>query len=213
LLGRLSRESRAKLLALGTSRTYGNEELILEQGASNDHVVVVLSGAVKVVAYSEHGDSTLLAIRIRGDLVGEQAGIDNNPRSASVIACGPVHVRTIAFNELKRVPEAAHQVQRMVSERWRSSDQLRVDFFGRNARAKLARVLIEIATMSGWESEQRWELSIPLSRAELGSLASMPFSTADKETRKLIADGLVVVEQQRITLLDTDALRLIADPH
>ncbi|HEX6342637.1 Crp/Fnr family transcriptional regulator [Umezawaea sp.] len=208
----MSNESRAQLLKLGTARTYENDKRILEQGASNDHVVVVLRGTVKVVAYSEYGP-TLLAIRVRGDLVGEQAGIDKNPRSASVIACGEVLVRTIALNELKRVPEVDVQVQRMVSERWRSSDQLRVDFFGRNARAKLARVLIEIATMGGWEAEPRWELKIPLKRAELGSLASMPPSTADKQMRQLIVDGLVAAEQQRITLLDTEALRLIADSH
>jgi CRP/FNR family cyclic AMP-dependent transcriptional regulator len=196
---------------LGYPRTYDDDERILEQGASNDHVVVVLSGAVKVVAYSEHGEAALLAIRVRGDLVGEQAGIDNNPRSASVIACGEVLVRTVSLGDLKRVPEVDQQVQRMVSERWRSSDQLRVDFFGRNARAKLARVLIEVATMGGWRAEPRWELNIPLSRAELGSLASMPFSTADKQARQLISEGLVAIEQRRITLLDTAGLRAVAD--
>lgn len=198
------------MLKLGTARTYGHDKPILEQGASNDHVVVVLRGTVKVVAYSEYGPA-LLAIRVRGDLVGEQAGIDKNPRSASVIACGEVLVRTIPLNELKRLPDVDHQVQRMVSERWRSSDQLRVDFFGRNARARLARVLIEIATMGGWQAEPRWELKIPLTRAELGSLASMKAGTAEKQMRLLIVEGLVAADQQRITLLDTDALRLIAE--
>jgi CRP-like cAMP-binding protein len=199
------------LLALGNRRTFKSGKLILEQGASNDHVVVVLRGAVKVVAYSEHGDATLLAIRIRGDLVGEQAGIDNNPRSASVIACGDVFAQTLSLLDLKRLPDVEHQVQRMVSERWRSSDQLRVDFFGRNARARLARVLIEVATMGGWQAERRWELKIPLTRAELGSLASMKPSTAEKQMRQLLAEGLVATDQQRITLLDTGALRSIAD--
>jgi CRP-like cAMP-binding protein len=211
LLGRLTGEARTKLLTLGKPRTFKNDELILKQGASNDHVVVVLSGAVKVVAYSEHGDTTLLAIRVRGDLVGEQAGIDDNPRSASVIACGEVLVQTFSHIDLKRLPDVEHQVQRMVSERWRSSDQLRIDFFGRNARAKLARVLIEVATMGGWQAEPRWELKIPLTRAELGSLASMKPSTAEKQMRQLIVEGLVAADQQRITLLDTAALRAIAD--
>jgi CRP/FNR family transcriptional regulator, cyclic AMP receptor protein len=214
-LGRLSAATRTHLLSLGTTRTYANGEVVLEHGASTDHVVVVLSGAVKVIAYTEHGEAALLAIRIRGDLVGEQAGMDGKPRSASVIACGEVLVRSVRLDDMKsflrREHEAHDEMRRMVSERWRSSDQLRVDFFGSNARSRLARVLIEVAKMGGWDSEERWPLNIPLTRAELGSLASMPLSTAEKQARQLTNEGLVATDQGRITLLDTAKLRAIAD--
>jgi len=217
LLGRLRPPTRDRLLVLGTTVSYPDNDVILKHGERGDNVVLLLSKAVKVVVHSEHGPTALLAIRIRGDLVGEQSVIDHNPRSASVIACGDVLARSIGRGEfeafLRRAPDAELELRRMVSERLRWADQRRVDFLALKAYARVARVLVEVAKTCGWTDEETWELDIPLTQEELGSLASIARRTVEQQMKRLIDAGLVRTAYRRTSLLDMAELQRVANSH
>ncbi len=191
--------------------------MILAHGDPGDNVVVVLRNAVKVVVHSRNGPTALLAIRIRGDLVGEQSVIDRNPRSASVIACGEVRAQSIGRGEfesfLNRTPDADHQLRTMMSERLRWADQRRVDFLALKAYARVARVLVEVAKTCGWEDEESWDITIPLTQEELGSLASIARRTVEQQVRKLTEAGLVRTAYRKTTLLNMAELQRVADSH
>jgi hypothetical protein len=49
-------------------------------------VIVLIGGWVEVIGATEDGGQALLALRSSGDLVGEQAALENQPRSVSVIS-------------------------------------------------------------------------------------------------------------------------------
>jgi CRP/FNR family transcriptional regulator, cyclic AMP receptor protein len=214
LLHQLKPELREELLRLGYPRQYGPGESVLRYGDRDDHVVLLLDSVVKVVVNSSEGVDALLAVRVGGDLVGELAAIDGSARSANVIACGAVHTRVISRAEfdafLRRSPDTAYAVTRMISERLRWSDRRRVDFVARSALARLAHVLLEIADSYGRESAGRRELTVPLTQAELGSLAGMARRTVEKQVSELQAAGLIEVRYRNITLLDMNGLRSVA---
>ena len=217
MLGQLRPPTRDRLLALGTTVAYRDNDVILTHGEPGDNVVLLLSSAVKVVVHSEHGPTALLAIRIRGDLVGEQSVIDRKTRSASVIACGDVLAQSIGRGEfeafLKRTPDADHQLRTMMSERLRWADQRRVDFLALKAYARVARVLVEVAKTCGWEDEETWDITIPLTQEELGSLASIARRTVEQQVKKLIEAGLVRTAYRRTSLLNMAELQRVANSH
>lgn len=82
----LPREARADLLGLGAERRYEAGEVIIRFGAPSRQVHLVRQGRVKVVVPTQHGWQALLAIRGVGDVLGELAVLDGQPRSASVVA-------------------------------------------------------------------------------------------------------------------------------
>src|SRR6516225_2713495 len=88
VLGALTDSSREALLSIGTLRRYPAGSTLIMEGDPSTYVVVLIDGWVKVTATTEDGGQALLALRSGGDLVGEQAALDGQPRSASVISAG-----------------------------------------------------------------------------------------------------------------------------
>ena len=91
---------RSVLLAAGDPYHFDDEHILLVQGEPGDFVYVLVSGLVKVVVTADSGVRTTLAIRSRGDLVGEFALLDSKPRRATASAIGSVtalRVRGSAF--------------------------------------------------------------------------------------------------------------------
>src|SRR5258708_20826059 len=62
---------RAALLRAGPLVRFGNDEVLVLQGDVGDFLYVLTDGKVKVLVAAESGADTMLAIRSRGDLVGE----------------------------------------------------------------------------------------------------------------------------------------------
>src|ERR1700761_7148397 len=89
-VNRLPDAERAALLAVGSPLRFEDDEILLVQGDSGDFLYVLTSGLVKVIVAAESGAQTTLAVRSRGDLVGEFALLDNKPPTATARAAGQV---------------------------------------------------------------------------------------------------------------------------
>ncbi|WP_051767079.1 cyclic nucleotide-binding domain-containing protein [Saccharothrix syringae] len=100
LLGRLSERAVNALLDSGGEAAYEPGQVLLRTGDDGTHVVLVLTGAVKVQADDELTPA-LLGVQSAGDLVGEMAVLDGGPRSATVVTCGHVTARLISRRQLQ----------------------------------------------------------------------------------------------------------------
>ncbi|MFD1151560.1 Crp/Fnr family transcriptional regulator [Saccharothrix hoggarensis] len=202
------------MLRLGSARAYPPGESLLRYGDRDNHVVLLLDGVVKVVVDSAVGKEAVLAVRVGGDLVGELAAIDGGARSATVIACGHVRTRVVGRVEfdafLRRSPDTAHEISRMITERLRWSDRRRVDFVARSAAGRLAKVLLEIADGYGRVVDDGCELDVSLTQVELGSLAGLAKRTVEKHMADLQAAKLIEARYRHIRLLDVVGLREVA---
>lgn len=155
-LGQLRPATRAELLRMGTSRTYRDKETLLHKGDLSKHVLVLVSGRVRVTANTDEGREALLAIRIEGELIGELAFLDNEPRSATVTAVTNANevaeVRVIAqarFREfLQTHTDAALAISKTVAAKLRWATRRRVDLT-ESVPVRLARVLSELAKQYG----------------------------------------------------------------
>src|SRR5580692_6733856 len=86
LLASLSDSQREIVLQLGRVRQYHAGETLLNQGERSDFVVIIIDGYVKISAVTSDGAESLLAIRTAGDIIGELAALDGQPRSATARA-------------------------------------------------------------------------------------------------------------------------------
>src|SRR5438046_10650422 len=83
------------LARYGRLRSYPAWATLFHQGDPSRHVVIVLSGWVKVTSVSRGGNEALLALRGPGDILGELAAVDGGPRSATVTTLMPVTVQAV----------------------------------------------------------------------------------------------------------------------
>ena len=97
---------------------HGDGEVVVKEGARDDRLRVVLSGALAVAKKSDDG-WLRLNILTAGDLVGELAFLDSEPRYAALVAVGPTRVFTLQRSALEslldRDPQLVYRVMRAIA--------------------------------------------------------------------------------------------------
>ncbi len=103
-------------------------EIVFTEGDVGEHAYVVDSGEIRISRTRESGEELTLAHLSPGDLFGELALIDAQPRSATATAMSDSELITLdrrAFQaQLKLHPEWANNLLRIFSGRVRAMDEL-----------------------------------------------------------------------------------------
>ncbi|MDT3440562.1 MULTISPECIES: Crp/Fnr family transcriptional regulator [unclassified Pseudofrankia] len=211
LLGRLPDRSRTELLELGGFREFASGMPIVREGDRTTFVAVLLRGWTKVTALTETGGVALLAVRHGGDVIGEFAGLDSQPRSATVTAVGSALAKVIRKEEfagyLARDPVAAAAISRSIVAKTRFSIRRRVEFAGCPVAVRVARVLVELDRAYGIDRSQGGRaLGVPLAQQELAALVGAHDPTVHKALRVLRRDKVIETGYRRVAILDMAAL-------
>jgi CRP/FNR family transcriptional regulator, cyclic AMP receptor protein len=209
-LARLNGSSRAALLELGAFREYPARVPILREGETSAHVLLLHGGWVKIVAGTPEGGRAMLAIRSRGELVGEEGALNDRPRSASVISIGPVTAYVVTRGNFLRClaghPDVHLAVTRDLSARLREATRRRVDFTGQPGDVRLARVLCELARMNSRMTAAGVELGYSLTQPELAAMAGVSEPSVQRSLSKLRDSGVLGTGRRRIVIHDLAAL-------
>jgi CRP-like cAMP-binding protein len=96
--GTLTESERRAFATLASRRTFPRCALLMREGEPPDFVFVILDGRTRVYA-SRDGERRLLAERGPGQLIGEQAALELNVRSATVVAIEPTNVLVMATED------------------------------------------------------------------------------------------------------------------
>lgn len=183
---------------------------MVRQGATDTHVVVLLDGYAKVTATGEAGTVTFLALRVGGDLVGELAAMDRNPRIATVTAGGAVTARVMDHIEFHRYLSLHTEVPLLlgssIAMKLRGAVNKQVDFHGCAVPARVARVLYELAIKYGRPLGQGVELTVSLTQPELAGLVAASEPSVHKALASLRRNGVITTSYRRHRILDLPAL-------
>jgi CRP/FNR family transcriptional regulator, cyclic AMP receptor protein len=214
LLGQLSETTREELLGLGTPREYLPNSFLMLEGDSTTEVMALIDGWVKVVGSTEDGGNALLSLRIGGDLVGEQAALENMARTATVISAGVTVAQVISQREflrfLDRRPDAGVAVCRALSGKLRWATRRRVDSSGLPVVTRLARVLGELGRLYGQANGDGVELRYSLTQPELAAMVGASEPSVHKALRRLRHDGVVVTGYRQVVITNLAALDITA---
>ncbi len=86
-------------------KIYKDTEVIIKQGDPADNMYVVQEGLVEIIQETDQGE-VQIALRGKGEFIGEMAIFERAPRSATVRALGEARVLTIdKRNFLRRMHE------------------------------------------------------------------------------------------------------------
>jgi CRP/FNR family cyclic AMP-dependent transcriptional regulator len=211
----LPEADRAALFDVGTLLRFDDDQIMLVQGDAGDFLYVLLSGLVKVIVEAVSGTQTTLAIRSRGDLIGEFALLDNKPRTATARAAGPVtalKVGSAAFLGLAgRSPAVQTTVTRYLLDKMRTTTERRAAERLWEARERIAQVLYDLGQNHA-QPDSDGLIRIPITQSELGELAGVAVSTAERVLKDLRKRGAVSTRYREITIRDMSYLGRIRFP-
>lgn len=214
LMANLSPDDRDALLRLGRVVRYETGDVLIREGGPETTVLLLTDGCVKVVGAVEDGGTVLLALRVRGELVGEVSALDGQPRSATVIAARPTVTRTLTSTVflafLRESRDAAEVVQRSVAGKLRGATRHRIDTSGGTATVRLARTLDNIVRSYARAVPEGLRIDVPLSHTDLAALAGISDASVQRALRSLRAAGAVTTKYRGVVIREPDILRAIA---
>jgi CRP-like cAMP-binding protein len=116
----LTAAERLDLAGVGAEARYEAGTVLLEQGNRADHVIVLWDGHVEVTVTDGSAQHTV-AYRHAGDIVGEQAAIQEAQRSATVVALTPIVALVVSTTDfacfLGRHPHLLDLLRRQLYDR------------------------------------------------------------------------------------------------
>lgn len=150
---RLTDGERDELIALGIRRRFPRDSVLMFQDEPEEHLLLLLGGRVKVTRAAADAHELLLAIRDRGDLLGELGFIDGQPRLATVTALEDAEAVLLPGREfrahLESNPRVAIVLLESVALRFRESTVRRLQFAASDTLGRLAARLVELADRYG----------------------------------------------------------------
>lgn len=206
----LDERARAGLQDRATARSWPAGATLFREGEAADHVLILTSGLVKAVAVSEDGQTTTLALRGAGEVLGELAAVDGGTRSASVVAIEPVEALSVpagAFREfLREQPGAALALLAGITERLRDASRRQAEFGTLDATVRVARILAELGDTYGEPVEDGLRVEL-VSQDELASLCGASREAVARALRTLRGHDVVRTGRRTITITDLDRVR------
>jgi CRP/FNR family transcriptional regulator, cyclic AMP receptor protein len=216
LLAQLSADELDRLLAMAGEREFKPGQVIFQKGDPGTSLMAVLDGRVRISAYSEDGKEIILNIIEAGGLFGEIALLDGKERTADATAMGRTRLLILDRRDfipfLERNPKIAIRLFEVLCERVRRTSELVESVAFLDFAARLARLLLRLAETYGEETEAGVRLSLRLSQQDLGNLIATTRESVNRQLNAWQQEGLLALDQGRITIKDRDALEALTAP-
>lgn len=211
-LALLSEGDRLELEAIARQRSAERGDVLMARGDSADCVIVLVAGRVKVSVSTSAGREAVLAFRGPGALLGDQALVDEAPRSAAVTAVEPVEMLTVPASSFRGYlgtrPHVAVAMLAMLSARLRESDRRLAEYASADTLGRICARLVELCeTENGVATGAPVRISLPITQEELAGWTGASLEATAKAMRTLRSLGWVSTGRRAIEVHDVAALR------
>lgn len=191
-------------LVNGSPRQYATGEILVRQGDEGRFVLALTHGLVKVTHLEPDGHELVLAVRGRGELIGDLSYLDHRRRSATITALSPCVTYILPDARFRKIVSdftLGDLVFCHVIARLRESEEIRAELTGLPARRRLARSLLRLSPGG----------CCVLTQSDLATTAGMSRSAVASELAWLRRHALVRTGRRRIWIADALGLAAVAD--
>jgi CRP/FNR family transcriptional regulator, cyclic AMP receptor protein len=187
--------------------------LIFAKGDPGSSVMAVLDGSVRISVSTINGHEVVLAQVSRGDVFGELAVIDGQPRSANATAIENCELMVIERRNflpfILSYPEVAITLLELVSARLRQSNEQIEDVMFTGLQARLARAILKLLKTTECDVGP---LRLVITQRELSQMIGVSRESTNKQLRIWEKRGWIRLDHGALTVLNGRALSRII-PH
>jgi CRP/FNR family cyclic AMP-dependent transcriptional regulator len=206
LFSDLSEAELARFAEVTREREYPKNSVILFEDDPGDALYIVSTGQVKVVLIGEDGREVILSVLGDGDFFGEMSLIDDEPRSAHVIAMKDSQLLVLRRDDfqarLEEQPKIALKLLRVLVQRLRRADEKIGGLVLLDVNGRVAQLLLDLAEESGGPRITR-----RLTHHTIAQMIGSSRETVSRAMRELVERGTIDVSRREITIKNADALR------
>ncbi len=209
LFSDLSEAELARFADVTREREYPKNSVILFEDDPGDALYIVSAGQVKVVLIGEDGREVILSVLGDGDFFGEMALIDDEPRSAHVIAMKDSQLLVLRRDDfqaqLVAQPKIGLKLLRVLVQRLRRADEKIGGLVLLDVNGRVARLLLDLADEGGGPKITR-----RLTHHTIAQMIGSSRETVSRAMRELVERGLIEITRREISIRDRDGLASLA---
>jgi len=209
LFASLGESDLGALSGLLRERRFAKGAIVLAQGDPGDALFLIGDGQLKVAVFGEDGREVILSVLTAGGFFGEMSLLDDEPRSAHVIAMTDAVLFQLRRDDfrarLRASPDLGVALLRELSRRLRRADETITGLALLDVNGRIASLLLDLAREEGGN-----RISRRLTHATIGQMVGASRETVSRTMRSLVLQGMISVGRGQIELHDLPRLRLAA---
>jgi CRP-like cAMP-binding protein len=209
LFSHLSDAELVRLAEVARERSYPKNSVILFEDDPGDALYMVVSGQTKVVLIGEDGREVILSVLQEGDFFGEMALVDDEPRSAHVIAMQDSNLMVLRREDFQRTlqdtPTIAFGLLRELSRRLRKADDKIGGLVLLDVNGRVARLLLQMA-----DEHDGTNITRRVTHHTIAQMIGSSRETVSRTIRELADKGLIEVSRKAIVIRDRPGLEAAA---
>ncbi|HEX3804923.1 MAG TPA: Crp/Fnr family transcriptional regulator [Solirubrobacteraceae bacterium] len=206
----LSEYDLTAVAAVSILRRYDVGEVVFREGDDGDTCYVVRSGLARAIRQHSDGRSITLSHFSTGDIFGELAMFDDEPRSATVDVIEDTEVIGIPGRDMQRLmrehPEIAVKLIAALAKRLRATNERLARQSFQTVQSRVAAVLAQMVAAARDGNQGESDVVITLTQADLAKLAGSSRESASRFLAALERAGVITQGRGRLTVHDPEAL-------
>jgi CRP-like cAMP-binding protein len=211
----VSEATQKEISRLFTEDKYQRDDYIFFEGDPPEWFHIIKEGKVKLVKHSDTGKDVILQIFAPGDMFGEVSLFDHKPYPSSAQAMEPCTILKLSRKDFLlffgRHPfvatEMIMELGRQLQEAHATIKSLAVD----RVEQRIAIILLKLADQLGTREGGGIMLNLSLTRQDLADIAGTTVETTIRVMSRFTKSKIVKPVSGKILILNSQALRLIAD--
>jgi CRP-like cAMP-binding protein len=211
----VSEATQKEISRLFTEEKYQRDDYIFFEGDPPEWFHIIKEGKVKLVKHSDTGKDVILQIFAPGDMFGEVSLFDHKPYPASAQAMEPCAILKLSRKDFLlffgRHPfvatEMIMELGRQLREAHATIKSLAVD----RVEQRIAHILLKLADQLGTREGGGIMLNLSLTRQDLADIAGTTVETTIRVMSRFTKSKIIKPVSGKILILNSPALRLIAE--
>lgn len=188
-------------------RRWAAGEVVFNEGDDGQEMYILQEGRVRLAKRVRAVEKSLLILR-PGDLFGENALIEGQPRACTAVAltdCMTLALDVTTFESLLKTDSAiALRLVRLLVRRLKEAEDQIENMMIRDAQSKIVNTLLKLAQEARTRGDDG---GISLSPMELSSRVGLDVDSVKRGVQQLRDSQYVQLREERIQIPDLEALR------
>ena len=204
----LGREAHGRIAAYATTRHVARGETLFMKGDAGTSLFAVCSGTVQVQVLSADGKNAVINLIHAGEIFGEIALLDGQPRTADALAFTDCTLMVLERRDflplLREQPEIAVKLLEILCARVRRTTEQVEEVMFLDLECRLAKALLRL------EKSSQAPYRISITQRALSEIVGVSREETNKQLRQWSKNEIVRLERGGLVVLHAAALERIA---
>lgn len=199
------------LLGRGAMRKLPADTVLMHEGDPTNHVLVLVTGWVRVYRTAVDGQVILFALRGPGDVIGDLAALLDWPRTATVDSLQDTTFVQFRHEEflacVHERPAVGFALLKQMAVRLRDADAARVDFATMDVAQRVAALLLYLGDVHGTMTARGVTVQMPLTQQDIANRIGGSRRAVARAIAMFRERGIVTTGRRTFVINAPDVLR------